>query len=145
MTSSLKEFRMQSYKKFHADYDSDDDEDNSTEAIKKRHKREVERAERQNRENTSAVLELRDMEDELHSLQSLFIEQQDAIKAMKANYEKVELQSFTECGRGYLNEALERLEEYEKQTHDMQVRIDATRKDVSVPLRLKPASTEKKC
>jgi len=132
MTSALKEFRMQSYYKIHEDSDSED-ADNSSEAIKKRHKRELERAERQNRENTSAVLELRDMEDELHSLNNLFTEQQDAIKEMKKSYEGPGLQSFTECGREYLKEALRRLEEYEKQTHDMLGRVDATRKDVRIP------------
>ncbi|KAI0865927.1 hypothetical protein F4860DRAFT_200414 [Xylaria cubensis] len=129
MTSSLKQFRMQSYSKLHDDSDSDDPDDNRSEAIKKRHKRELERAERQNRENTSAVLELRDMEDELHTLLILFGEQQDAIKSMKSSYEKSELSVHTECGREYLKEALRRLEEYEKQANDMLTRVDATRKD----------------
>lgn len=123
---------MQSYSKIHDDSDSDDPDDNRTEAIKKRHKRELERAERQNRENTSAVLELRDMEDELHTLLNLFTEQQDAIKSMKGSYERAELQAHTECGREYLKEALRRLEDYEKQAHDMLARVDATRKDVSI-------------
>ncbi|KAI1115569.1 hypothetical protein F5Y14DRAFT_410352 [Nemania sp. NC0429] len=129
MTSSLKEFRMQSHTKMNDDSDSDDPDDNSTETIKKRHKRELERAERQNRENTSAVLELRDMEDELHTLLNLFTEQQDTIKAMKASSEKSEGQTFTEFGREYLKEALRRLEEYDKQVHDMLIRVDGTRKD----------------
>ncbi|KAI0468074.1 hypothetical protein F4859DRAFT_223829 [Xylaria cf. heliscus] len=127
MTSSLKRFRMQSYTKIHDESDSDDD--NRPEAIKKRHKRELERAERENRENTSAVLELRDMEDELHTMLNLFTEQQDAIKSMKASYEKAELQGLTECGREYLKEALQRLGDYEKQARDMLLRVDATRKD----------------
>ncbi|KAI8947890.1 hypothetical protein F4801DRAFT_488395 [Xylaria longipes] len=129
MTSSLKRFRMQSYSKIHDDSDSDDPNDNRSETIRRRHKRELERAERQNRENTSAVLELRDMEDELHTLLNLFTEQQDAIKLMKGSYEKSELRAHTECGREYLEEALRRLEEYEKQAHDMILRVDATRKD----------------
>ncbi|KAJ3572972.1 hypothetical protein NPX13_g4865 [Xylaria arbuscula] len=129
MTSSLKRFRMESYNKTHDDSDSDDPDDNRTETIKKRHNREVERAERQNRENTSAVLELRDMEDELRTLLNLFAEQQDVIKKMKGDYKNSELANFTDYGRQYLNEALERLEEYEKQAHDMLVRVDATRKD----------------
>ncbi|KAI1355970.1 hypothetical protein F5Y01DRAFT_301551 [Xylaria sp. FL0043] len=130
MTSSLKRFRMESYNKTHDESDTDDDpNDNRTEAIKKRHNREVERAERQNRENTSAVLELRDMEDELHTLLNLFTEQQDTVKSMKTSYEKSELQAATECGREYLKEALHRLEEYEKQARDMLARVDATRKD----------------
>ncbi|KAI1751573.1 hypothetical protein F4782DRAFT_540841 [Xylaria castorea] len=129
MTASLKQFRMQSYSQIHDDSDSDDPDDNRSETIKKRHRRELERAERQNRENTSAVLELRDMEDELHTLLILFAEQQDTIKSMKSSYEKSELNAHTECGRGYLKEALQRLEEYEKQANDMLTRVDATRKD----------------
>ncbi|KAI1422515.1 hypothetical protein F5Y12DRAFT_762408 [Xylaria sp. FL1777] len=129
MTSSLKRFRMESYNKTHDDSDTDDPNDNRTETIKKRHNREVERAERQNRENTSAVLELRDMEDELHTLLNLFTEQQDTIKSMKWSYEKSELQASTQCGREFLKEALRRLEEYEKQARDMLARVDATRKD----------------
>ncbi|KAI1159402.1 hypothetical protein F5B18DRAFT_636992 [Nemania serpens] len=129
MTSSLKEFRMQSHTKLNDDSDSDDPDDNTTETIKKRHKRELARAERQNRENTSAVLELRDMEDELHTLLNLFTEQQDTIKLMKVSSEKSEGQTFTEFGREYLKEALRRLEEYDKQVHDMLIRVDGTRKD----------------
>ncbi|KAI1812784.1 hypothetical protein GGS20DRAFT_516952 [Poronia punctata] len=128
MTSALKEFRMQSYNKIHEESEYED-ADNSAEAIRKRHKRELERAERQNRENTSAVLELRDMEDELHTLNNLFAEQQEAIKTMKESFEKPGLKSFTDCGREYLKEALRSLEEYEKQAHDMLARVDATRKD----------------
>ncbi|TGJ80423.1 hypothetical protein E0Z10_g8343 [Xylaria hypoxylon] len=129
MTSSLKHFRMESYNKTHDDSDTDDLENNTSEAIKKRHNREIERAERQNREITSAVLELRDMEDELHTFLNLFTEQQDTIKSMKWSYEKSELQALTGCGRGYLREALQRLEEYEKQSRDMLNRVDASRKD----------------
>ncbi|KAI0393446.1 hypothetical protein F5Y17DRAFT_432425 [Xylariaceae sp. FL0594] len=128
MTSALKDFRMQSYNKIHEGSDSED-ADNSPEAIKKRHKRELERAERQNRENTSAMLELRDMEDELHVLNNLFTEQQGAIKEMKKSYEGPGLASLTECGRDYLKEALRRLDEYGKQARDMLARVDATRKD----------------
>ncbi|KAI0398943.1 hypothetical protein F4802DRAFT_591488 [Xylaria palmicola] len=129
MTSSLKKFRMQSQSKIHDDSDSDDPDDNRTVAIKKRHQRELERAERQNRDNTSAVLELRDMEDELHTLLNLFTEQQDTIRSMEKCYEKPELHEKTECGREYLKEALRRLEDYGKQAHDMLTRVDATRKD----------------
>ncbi|KAI0201194.1 hypothetical protein F4808DRAFT_425606 [Astrocystis sublimbata] len=129
MTSSLKTFRMQSYNKLHDDSDSEDFDDNRTESIKRRHKRELERAERQNRQNTSAVLELRDMEDELHTLINLFAEQHDTIEQMKSSYEKIDLRAMTDCGREYLKEALQRLEEYDKQARDMLLRVDATRKD----------------
>ncbi|KAI0513340.1 hypothetical protein F5B22DRAFT_647891 [Xylaria bambusicola] len=131
MTSSLKRFRMESYNKTHSDSDSDTDDpdDNRTETIKKRHNREVERAERQNREITSAVLELRDMEDELRTLLNLFAEQQDVIKKMRTGSQYSDVATLTDYGREYLKEALQRLDEYEKQAHDMLARVDATRKD----------------
>ncbi|KAI1372745.1 hypothetical protein F4677DRAFT_240586 [Hypoxylon crocopeplum] len=130
MTSSLKRFRMQTFKdRIHDDSDSDEPEDNSSKSIKQRHKQELEQAERENRENTSALLELRDMEDELNTMKNLFSEQQAAIKAMKENYEKPELQAFTENGRAFLEEALRRLQDYQKQVRDMIDRVDSTKKD----------------
>ncbi|KAI0017162.1 hypothetical protein F4780DRAFT_796768 [Xylariomycetidae sp. FL0641] len=133
MTASLKEFRMQTYANnvhdLSSDSDSDDPEANKSENIKRRHKKELERAERQNRENTSAVLELRDMEDELNTLKNLFDEQTATIEVMLASYEKPELQSVTTYGREFLREALKRLEEYKKQAHDMAERVDATKRD----------------
>ncbi|KAI5918852.1 hypothetical protein F4810DRAFT_690263 [Camillea tinctor] len=129
MTSSLKRFRMQTYKdKIHDDSSSDSD-DNRSESIKKRHRQELEKAEQENRENTSAVLELRDMEDELLTLKNLFSEQEKTVKAMNESYEKPELQASTECGRAFLKEALDRLEDYQKQTQGMLDRVDSTRKD----------------
>ncbi|KAL7625819.1 hypothetical protein AAE478_005042 [Parahypoxylon ruwenzoriense] len=130
MTTSLKRFRMQTFRtKIFDDSDSDSSEDNRKESIKKRHRRELEQAERENRENTSALLELRDMDDELNTMKNLFGEQQATIEVMKANYEKPELQPFTENGRGFLEEALRRLQEYQKQVHDMIERVDNTKKD----------------
>ncbi|KAI0471504.1 hypothetical protein GGR56DRAFT_681634 [Xylariaceae sp. FL0804] len=142
MTSALKRFRMQGSdgrpSDLSSDYSSSSSSDgefsssnNSTEAIKRRHARELARAERQNRENTSAVLELRDMEDELNTLRGLFGEQAAAVEKMRESYEREpELRrAGTEQGRGFLAEALLRLEEYQKQTHDMLERVDTTRKD----------------
>ncbi|KAG4220503.1 hypothetical protein PC116_g31018 [Phytophthora cactorum] len=113
------------------DSDSEELEDNRSESIKRRHKRELEQAERENRENTSALLELRDMDDELNTMMNLFSEQEVTIKAMKESYERPELFSFTENGRGFLDEALKRLQEYRKQVKDMIKRVDNTKKDVS--------------
>ncbi|KAI1340770.1 hypothetical protein F5Y15DRAFT_32202 [Xylariaceae sp. FL0016] len=130
MTSALKAFRMQTYKdNVHDSSDSDSEDNNSSENIKKRHREEVERAERQNRENTSAVLELRDMEDELNTFNNLFSEQQSTIENMKYSHENSELQGLTGRGRGFLKEALSRLEEYKRQTHDMLSRVDSARRD----------------
>ncbi|XXH00847.1 hypothetical protein Hte_007198 [Hypoxylon texense] len=130
MTSSLKRFRMQTFRdKIHDDSDSDEFEDNRSESIKQRHRRELEQAERENRENTSALLELRDMDDELNTMRNLFSEQEATIKIMKENYEKPELRASTENGREFLEEALKRLQEYRKQVHDMLERVDGTKKD----------------
>lgn len=112
--------------------DSDDPEDNRSRAIKQRHKRELEQSERENRENTSALLELRDMDDELNTMRNLFSEQQTTIKAMKESYDTPDLQPYTENGRGFLEEALKRLQEYQKQVHEMLDRVENTKKDVRV-------------
>ncbi|KAI1848620.1 hypothetical protein JX266_005479 [Neoarthrinium moseri] len=131
MTSSLKRFRMQTFRDRIADSDSDgsDFEDNRSESIKQRHKRELEQAERENRENTSALLELRDMDDELNTMKTLFAEQTDVIGKMRDLYDKPELREHTHNGRAFLDEALARLEDYDKQVSDMSYRIDVTRKD----------------
>ncbi len=135
MTLSLKRFRMQTFRDKMADEGSDasDPEDNRSSSIKRRHQRELEQAERENRENTSALLELRDMDDELNTMRNLFNEQQATIETMRLRYEAPELLDLTENGRRCLTEALERLEEYKKQTGEMIDRVDTTRKDVRTP------------
>lgn len=128
MTSSLKRFRMQTFKDVGVDSDS---ESNRPESIKKRHKRELQEAERENRENTSALMELRDLEDELKSLERLFEAQDAAVKNMKSIFESEELKMQTRNGRVYLEEALGKLDEYRSQTVEMLKRVDTTRNDVS--------------
>ncbi|PSR77954.1 hypothetical protein BD289DRAFT_377235 [Coniella lustricola] len=128
MTTNLKKFRMQTFN--HAEVDSDSDpEDNTTASIKKRHKREIERAEQENRENTSALLELRDMEDELKTLQRLFDTQVIVIGKMLDIYTSDNLKDLTHYGQAYLNEALDRLAEYKTQAAEMLERVAATRGD----------------
>lgn len=144
MTSSLKKFRMQTFKEVGVDSD-EELEDNSASSIKKRHKREIERAERENRENTSALLELRDMEDELKTLQRLFDTQTAMIGKMLEIYTGDSLKELTYNGQSYLNEALNRLAEYKTQTSEMLDRVAATRGDVSTfpsPLTNHPASIQ---
>ncbi|KAF4820063.1 Protein SERAC1 [Colletotrichum siamense] len=126
MTSSLKRFRMQTFKDAGVDSDS---ESNRPESIKKRHKRELQEAERENRENTSALMELRDLEDELKSLERLFEAQDAAVKNMKSIFESEELKMQTRNGRMYLEEALGKLDEYRSQTVEMLKRVDTTRND----------------
>lgn len=130
MTANLKNFRMQTFRD--ADDDSEDQlEDNTAASIKKRHKREIAKAERENRENTSAMLELRDMEDELRTLNKLFDTQHDMISRMSEIYSSEGLKEITEHGQGYLQEALSKLVEYKIQTTEMIDRVGATRGDVS--------------
>ncbi|KAK0628987.1 hypothetical protein B0T17DRAFT_524303 [Bombardia bombarda] len=131
MTWNMKQFRTQTFSNILDDSDDENDnyDENSVAAIKKRHKRELERAERENRENTSALLELRDMEDELTTLQRLFDIQDTTIRSMKAILQGHELSDITRNGQGYLDEALEFLAEYKQQTTEMVKRVDTTRKD----------------
>jgi hypothetical protein len=131
MTSSLKRFRMQTFKDVGSAGDSDDPEEQTSKSIKKRHRRELEIAERENRDNTSALLELRDMEDELATLWRLFESQEATIKQMKALYQGKDLAALTHNGLMYLTEALTRLDEYKQQTTEMLKRVENTRKDVS--------------
>ncbi|ROW01877.1 hypothetical protein VMCG_05611 [Cytospora schulzeri] len=103
MTSSLKRFRSLGYKD---KYGADEDADLKTSSIRARHKREDERAERENRDNTSALLELRDIEDELSTLKHLFEEQEEQINMMLtiySNYGSLDANSSNQnlLGRSY--------------------------------------------
>ncbi|KAK3381601.1 hypothetical protein B0H63DRAFT_524303 [Podospora didyma] len=102
---------------------------NSAASIKRRHQRELKRAEHENRENTSALLELRDMEDELSILSKLFDSQETQIKVMKGYFERDELKQITHNGQEYLDEALEYLAEFKEKTDEMLSRIHTTRRD----------------
>ncbi|KAB5583025.1 hypothetical protein GE09DRAFT_1211642 [Coniochaeta sp. 2T2.1] len=134
MTTSLKEFRTQTYKDLVTNlssYASDDDIAENTTSIKRRYKHELERAQRENRENTSALLELRDMEDELTTLSRLFESQEHVIKTMLDIYSSPthNLTGLTSHGRGYLHLALRHLEGYKTTAAEMRQRVDTTRKD----------------
>ncbi|KAK2602934.1 hypothetical protein N8I77_009429 [Diaporthe amygdali] len=83
MTSSLKRFRTTGFRNR---YGEEDDLKLNSSSIRARHKREDEKAEKENRDNTSALLELRDIEDELSTLNHLFGEQEDQINQMLAIY-----------------------------------------------------------
>ncbi|KAK7740988.1 hypothetical protein SLS53_005051 [Cytospora paraplurivora] len=156
MTSSLKRFRTLGHK---SKYGIDDDDDLKTSSIRARHKREDERAERENRDNTSALLELRDIEDELSTLKHLFEEQEEQINTMLAIYTNpgnsdasnsssnlhanwadnsraassqptlLPPPPLTNNGRSFLHEALTRLKSYRTQAEDMIERVKKTRND----------------
>ncbi|KAG6356068.1 hypothetical protein INS49_015453 [Diaporthe citri] len=83
MTSSLKRFRTTGFRNRNGE---DDELKLNSSSIRARHKREDEKAEKENRDNTSALLELRDIEDELSTLNHLFGEQEEQINQMMAIY-----------------------------------------------------------
>lgn len=137
MTTSLKQFRTQTYKDLVtnltsslSDSDSDGPSEN-TKSIKRRYKHELERAQRENRENTSALLELRDMEDELTTLTRLFESQESVIRSMLTIYTSPSnsLAPLTSHGRSYLALALRHLDSYKATASEMLKRVDTTRKD----------------
>ena len=152
MTSSLKRFRTLGHK----DRYGDDDVDLKTSSIRARHKREDERAERENQDNTSALLELRDIEDELSTMKHLFEEQEEQINTMHlmyssyGNYDATTsspslpagwvdnqrtaslsptLSPLTNNGKSFLLEALTKLKSYKTQAEDMIERVQRTRHD----------------
>lgn len=126
LTSSLKEFRSQGFRDKALDHSPVQD---GARTIRKRHKEEGRRAERDNRDNTSALLELRDMEDELQTLLHLFERQSRVVASMHAAYSRPELRERAANGRAFLAEALARLREYARQAGDMARRARSTRDD----------------
>ena len=101
--------------------------ENKAGSIRARHKEEGLRAEEENRDNTSALLELRDIEDELSILLHLFDRQSKVIGSMHAIYTRPELRELTANGRVFLNEALKRLSEYTHTVDEMIRRVRSTR------------------
>lgn len=138
MTSSLKRFRTAGYR---TKYGEDDDVQLKTTSIRARHKREDERAEKENRDNTSALLELRDIEDELSTLLHLFDEQEVQVKEMLRLYQydpplqrhdsstTMSISVSTPNGINYLKEAQAKLATYKDQAKDMIKRVEKTRHD----------------
>ncbi|KYK60808.1 hypothetical protein DCS_01946 [Drechmeria coniospora] len=126
LTSSLKEFRKVGFRDKAFDYEP---VENKARSIRARHKEEGRRAEKENRDSTSALLELRDIEDELLTLLHLFERQSKVIASMNATYMRPELRELTVNGRAFLGEALKRLREYAHQADEMVQRVRATRDD----------------
>lgn len=105
-------------------------------SIRVRHKEEGRRAERENRDNTSALLELRDIEDELLTLVHLFERQSKVLTSMHATYAQAELRERTANGRVFLGEALQRLDDYAQQADEMIRRVRGTRDDYNKLLQM---------
>lgn len=122
----MKEFREEGVRDKAFDFDA---MENKTGSIRARHREEGRRAERENRDNTSALLELRDIEDELVVLLRLFERQSKVIAAMHSIYARAELRDQTTNGRIFLSEALKKVNEYIHQAEEMIRRVRNTRDD----------------
>lgn len=123
MTTSSKDFRARDFRD-----KADDIDDLRTSSIRAKHQREGQIAEKQNRDNTSALLELRDIEDELNTLKTLFPSQMAEIKIMLDIYEKRELAT---NGLTFLKKnAEDYLEEYTQHVEKMIDGAKSTRDDL---------------
>ena len=126
MTSSFKRFRALGFR----DKAIGQDDAVRTTNIRAKHKREGEAAEKQNRENTSALLELRDIEDELKTLAKLFAIQTKAIAEMIQHYKSADLRDLTVNALPFLEQAADKLVEYTTLANGMIESVRSTREDV---------------
>ncbi|QPC72086.1 hypothetical protein HYE68_002838 [Fusarium pseudograminearum] len=126
LTFSLKSFRAEGFRDKASAYEP---VENKARSIRARHKAEGRRSEEDNRDNTSALLELRDIEDELLILVHLFERQSKVVSSMLSTYARPELRERTANGRIFLSEALKKLSEYAHQGQEMIERVRNTRDD----------------
>ena len=133
MIGSFKAFGSQGFRDKSIDYDSD----NAVMSIKARHKIEGKLSEKQNREDTMAILELRDIQDELQSLHKLFDQQKETIAQMVEIYQRPDYVELSKNGLTILREAQDKLAEYIHQVDSMIRSAERTRKDFEKLLDLK--------
>jgi hypothetical protein len=126
LTNSLKAFRVEGFRDKASDHEPDEAKERS---IRARHKEEGRRTERENRDNTSALLELRDLEDELLVLLVLFERQHAVLTSMLAAFGSPQLRDKTINGRAFLSEAIRRVGEYKRRAEEMGMRVRSTRDD----------------
>lgn len=126
LTNSLKTFRVEGFKDKAS---SATPAENKEGSIRARHKEEGRRAEQENRDNTSALLELRDLEDELLVLLQLFDRQYAVLSSMLTAYNSPALHDRTHHGRAFINEARRLVGGYKRRTLDMADRVRSTRDD----------------
>lgn len=130
MTISFKYFRAKGFRATADEEDMTTPEDAGS--MRKRHQREGRQFQEQIRDNVSALLELRDIGDELGTLKRLFEQQQESLEHMLAYYER--------CGHGktngclFLHESQLKLKDYLHQIQQMMESADRTKNDVSSDL-----------
>ena len=125
LTESFKYFRAQGFQAVADNDDSDDDAD----AIRQQHKAEGREFQRHIRQNVSALLELRDINDELQTLRKLFEQQEEAISIMLVDYERCGYHEINGCS--FLREAKEKLKDYLHRIQEMSNSAKSTREDVN--------------
>lgn len=125
MTTSFKYFRAKGFQAVADNDDSDDDAD----AIREHHKVEGREFQKQVQQNVSALLELRDISDELLTLKKLFEQQQEGIDKMLQHYERCGHGKINGCG--FLHEAQLKLKDYLHRIQEMTESAERTRGDVS--------------
>ncbi len=128
MTESFKYFRAQGFQAVADNDDSDEDAD----AIRKQHKIEGREFQKHVRQNVSALLELRDINDELQTLRKLFEQQEEAINNMLLDYERCGYHNINGCG--FLREAQQKIRDYLHRIQEMMESAKSTREDVRITL-----------
>lgn len=126
LTNSLKAFRVEGFRDKASEYEPAEAKERF---IRARHKEEGRRTEQENRDNTSALLELRDLEDELLVLLNLFERQHAVLTSMLSAYGSPQLRDRTVNGRAFLTEAVRRVGEYRRRAEEMTSRVRSTRDD----------------
>jgi hypothetical protein len=121
MTKSFKDFRFQKmgyYKKLEDGIDNCDPRSQN--------------ADKQNAADLDAMLELRDIQDELHSLERLFQQQKETIEQMIEIYDRKVYAKISKNAIAILREALHKLLEYQDKVKHMIETAKGTREDVCI-------------
>jgi hypothetical protein len=126
LTESFKYFRAQGFQAVADNDDSDDDAD----AIREQHKVEGREFQKHVRQNVSALLELRDINDELQTLRKLFEQQEQAVNGMLVDYERCGYHYINGCA--FLREAQLKLKDYLHRIQEMTDSAKSTRDDVGI-------------
>ncbi|KAL9616697.1 MAG: hypothetical protein Q9160_008450 [Pyrenula sp. 1 TL-2023] len=116
MTQSFKAFRTQGFQNKTGDYDRN--EYGQVLTLEEKMERDK-KIEEQNKRDLSALLELRDIDDELSTIGKLLAQQRETVVQMLEHYRSVEQFKQSPSGLEYLKQALDHIYEYEKQIDEM--------------------------
>lgn len=116
MTQSFKAFRTQGFQNKTGDYDRNEYGQILTLEEKMERDKKIEE---QNKRDLSALLELRDIDDELSTISRLLVQQEETVMQMVELYKSVEQFKQSPSGVEYLKQALDHISEYKKQIEEM--------------------------